>query len=245
MRKYYVCILLILFAFSGANAQQEGKLYAVIVGVSEYEDPQNNLSYSHRDAMEMKDLFLQLTPESSLRLLTNQRATRDNILRAANELFSRAQPKDMIVFYFSGHGGDGCFYGHDKAFYFSALKEAFRQSKAERKVILADACYSGTLRTPASEEQIGNDSLGSDVLLFLSSRSDQTSQETIFIRNGAFTYFLLAGLKGGADVNRDKIVTAKELFLFVNPKVKERTNNAQVPVMWGRFDDDMVILDWN
>ncbi len=63
--------------------------------------------------------------------------------------------------------------------------------------------------------------------------------------NGFFTFYLLAGLRGGADNNRDRIVTARELFEFVNPRVKEMTKDVQVPVMWGRFEHNMEVLNWN
>ena len=41
------------------------------------------------------------------------------------------------------------------------------------------------------------------------------------------------------------IITANELFDFVHPKVKERTNESQIPVMWGKFDKSMIILKLN
>jgi uncharacterized caspase-like protein len=64
------------------------------------------------------------------------------------------------------------------------------------------------------------------------------------LHNGAFTFFLIAGLKGGADANRDRMITAKELYDFVRPQVEEQTGGKQIPVMWGKFEDDMVIMNW-
>jgi uncharacterized caspase-like protein len=52
----------------------------------------------------------------------------------------------------------------------------------------------------------------------------------------------LRSLRGGADANKDGYITTKELFVFVYPKVKERSNGRQMPVMWGNFDENMVIL---
>ena len=82
-------------------------------------------------------------------------------------------------------------------------------------------------------------------MFFLSSRTNETSQEMIGGPNGQFTRFLVRGLRGGADTNRDKIITAKELYDFVHKGVSVATGNKQHPVMWGRFNNSMSVLNWN
>jgi uncharacterized caspase-like protein len=63
--------------------------------------------------------------------------------------------------------------------------------------------------------------------------------------NGFFTTYLLRGLRGGADADRNRKITAKELFYFVSQGVKERSKDKQHPVMWGKFNDGYVLMDWN
>ena len=63
-------------------------------------------------------------------------------------------------------------------------------------------------------------------------------------RNSLFTAYLERGFRGGADVNKDRIITAKELFLFVSKGVAEQSLQKQHPVMWGRFDDEMPVMSW-
>jgi uncharacterized caspase-like protein len=239
--------LLIFFLFSNLliYAQQKGELYAVIVGVSEYAQSGNNLTYSHKDAIEMYNLLKTQTTTANLKLLTNKQATRDSVLKAANELFTKTKPEDIVLLFFSGHGNEGYFLAHDNKLTFESLQAVFKKTKAKRKLIFADACYSGTFRS--SQQSSATNiyaNIGNNVLLFLSSRSNQTSIETASMKNGVFTYFLIAGLKGGADANKDRIITAKELFTFVHPRVKEKTKESQIPVMWGKFNDNMVIFDW-
>ena len=47
--------------------------------------------------------------------------------------------------------------------------------------------------------------------------------------HGVFTYYLLKGLKGDADTNHDGIVTAAELFAYLQSVVPEATDGAQNP----------------
>ena len=62
--------------------------------------------------------------------------------------------------------------------------------------------------------------------------------------NGLFTYALQHGLRGGADVDRDSVVTAKELFNYVSTKVNKDSNGKQHPVMWGKFPNKMPVMKW-
>jgi hypothetical protein len=44
-----------------------------------------------------------------------------------------------------------------------------------------------------------------------------------------FSYWLLKALGGAADLNRDGVVTAAELFQYVSEKVKQESGGAQIP----------------
>ena len=118
-----------------------------------------------------------------------------------------------------------------------------KQCRATRKVIMADACMSGGLR----QKQSGNHHFyhkKSDVVLFLSSRTKEFSMESKKMRNGYFTTYLAKGLRGTADFDRNRMVTAKEIYTYVSKKVKTVCNNKQHPVMWGNFRDNLVMIDW-
>jgi len=54
--------------------------------------------------------------------------------------------------------------------------------------------------------------------------------------HGAFTWFLLSGLRGEADYNQDRRVTLGELIPYLSEHVRRATNNAQSPTVAGRFD---------
>ena len=235
--------LLMMFLFSGVHhAFAQGKIYAVIIGVSEYQDSRYNLTYCHRDANEMYHLLREHTIADRMKLLTNREAQHDNIVYHARQLFRQAKPEDIVIFFFSGHGSSNLFVTHDKNLSFATLQKIFKECKANRKMIFADACYAGTLRQQGRQPATSNQNAGKNVMLFLSSRSNQLSRETYMLQNGLFTHFLILGLKGEADANRDNYITAIELFTYVNPRVKEMSQGKQVPVMWGKFDKNMVVI---
>ena len=125
------------------------------------------------------------------------------------------------------------------------LQMLLKKCKSNSKIIFADACFSGGARMEGNSEISESVFRQSNVLFFLSSRTNEISQEMMKGTNGQFTRFLVRGLGGGADYNRDKLITAKELFDFVSKGVRKATYERQHPVMWGKYDDNMVILNWN
>lgn len=240
-------ILLVFCCLSLATFAQKkgGNIYAMVVGVSQYSNPQNNLSYSHKDAAQVYKLLQSRTTSDKAKMLLDNYATRANILTSCNDLFTKSQKDDILIFYFSGHGSYGGMVSHDAMVSFDDLKTIFKSSKAKHKIIIVDACHSGDMRTPSANSSKTPISPKDKVCLFLSSRTYQYSFESSQMANGYFTYYLLAGLRGGADANKDKIVTAKELYDFVTPWVKSKSENKQIPVMWGKFDNNMAIMNWN
>ena len=156
--------------------------------------------------------------------------------------FSQAKTDDIILLFFSGHGYEGGFVSYDRFMDYNEIRKALATSKAKTKLIFADACFSGKMRG----DKKGSPSSFKDknVLLFLSSRSNEVSQESPFMKNGFFTSALQRALRGDADANKDRIITAKELFDHVSTDVRKLTHDKQHPVMWGNFDNNLTVISW-
>lgn len=111
--------------------------------------------------------------------------------------------------------------------------------------MFVDACRSGGMRVDETAAQGAITSAKkANVMLFLSSRNNENSIERRDMKNGFFTTYLHKGLKGNADFNRNRIITAKELFDFVHNGVSQISGGKQHPVMWGNFNDNMMIMKW-
>lgn len=226
-------------------------IYVVSVGICDYKNIRD-LKKAETDARDVADLYG--THTKNVKLLLGQQATHDNILSTLKSFFSAAEEDDIVVFFFSGHGGKGGLCAYDTRsektmVTYAEVQQSIRSCKASNKQLFIDACYSGGLRTNTKSSQSGdNQSLVSDtegVMLFLSSRTGETSQENPWADNGFFTQYLIKGMKGAADTDKDRIITAKEIFTYVSKNVSYRTKKKQNPVMWGKFNDNMHIFNWN
>ena len=219
--------------------QLQAKVYLVSVGIADYPGKENDLRISDNDAKTIAKVFL-ATKDASVKVLTNEDATQSALLSTIHTLFEDAQSDDAVVLYFSGHGTPGALVCHDGLLTYQHIFKMLKGCKASRKVIIADACYAGKMRTTRQQTSSYN---SQNVMLFLSSRTNETSQETQY-KNSLFTIFLERGLRGGADMNRDRQITAREIYDFVHKGVTEASSNKQHPVMWGKFDNNMTIIKW-
>ncbi len=235
-------VLFIVLMF--APVLSDAKVFLVSVGVSDYPGVENDLALPVEDAKTITWLYSKNDDMQYCQLL-NEDATKSKIKAAMNKVFKEAGRNDIVVFYFSGHGYAGGFCAHDGFISYKEIRESMSTSKSKNKMIFADACFSGKIRTGGrTDEKEIIAAQRNNVMLFLSSRSNELSIEIRGMKNGLFTTFLQLGLRGDADENRDRIITAKELFDYVHIKVIQRSNNRQHPVMWGNFADDMPVMVW-
>ena len=113
---------------------------------------------------------------------------------------------------------------------------------------MVDACYSGSLLTSRRPDlsQMQNfyqqisESAGGTAFL-LSSKDTEYSKESSGLRQGVFSYFLIEGMKGKADFNRDQIVTIAELYEYIQKGVRDYTKNEQNPQLAGRYQPDLPV----
>ncbi len=242
-------ILSFLFFFSGTSETFAQKTYVVTVGLGNYKYPEiaPSLPCSLNDARAISSFFNNYNGASVFMLL-DKNATRDQILKVLEQEFSKSGPKDEIIFAFSGHGLPGgltCWETCDAntIITYNEIQDIMKRSKARRKIILAMACYSGGLSMPESfNRNYRNRTEKSSVMIFSSSRPDEVSWESRMMKNSFFTDRLLSGLRGAADINDDKKVTARELFNYDSLTVANDANNCHHPQMWGSFDEIMVVV---
>lgn len=242
-------ILLVLAFFICVFCAPAQKIYVVSIGVADYKDPEvNDLRWTESDVESFNKVVKTHTKEVYSLLGSN--ATHANAYSTIRNVFAKARSNDSVILFFSGHGYPGGFCCYDMSrneggLSYSEIATLFKGCKAKHKMVFADACFSGGLRMSNNQNPSYNTIRNSDVMFFLSSRTNEVSQEMMGGPNGQFTRFLVRGLGGGADKDRDRIITAKELYDFVHEGVSVATGDKQHPVMWGRFNNTMPVLNWN
>lgn len=252
--------LLVCFFCETASATT----YAVVVAIADYQNypPKNgDLKYTVSDARKFYAYLRSdaggRIPSNQIRYLVNNAASKKQIISALNYMFSFARREDKVIFYFSGHGDVGAFIPYDfdqsqpSMLFHDEVKRIFKNCRAQTKICIADACYSGSI----TKKQIskfkaapGLKSGASDVVILMSSRNNETSIESGSLGQGLFSFFLLKGLNGQADSNRDRNISVKELFVFVHHNVStmasRRFRASQHPIAYGHFSKELIISNY-
>jgi len=143
-----------------------------------------------------------------------------------------------------------------KDLYASALpmrevSHIFQRIRSERLIFLVDACYSGASggRTIASSGQratisdafLDRITSGRGTIILTASGANEVSTESDDYRHGIFTYFLLEGLKGAADADKDRLITVDEAFGYVSRHVPQATGQEQHPMKKGQVEGKLIL----
>ena len=123
------------------------------------------------------------------------------------------------------------------------LSRILQRLRAERVVLIIDSCFSGAAggRTPyepiiASRGVITEEflariaNLGKGRVILTASGSREVARESNKHRHGVFTHFLLEGLRGAADIDRDGRIDVDEIYKYVSQKVSAATHGQQNPM---------------
>jgi uncharacterized caspase-like protein len=116
--------------------------------------------------------------------------------------------------------------------------------------MLLDACFSGSAeggRTPAllaSERGIAVEPRiqAAKAAVFAGTSGIEPSLDFAAQKHGYFTYYLLAGMQGAADMNRSGRVTLSEAFAWTKERVSRGTGGRQVPELMNPAD--LVLSKW-
>lgn len=258
-------------AFDAVAATPQPASLALIVGIESYRSlptPTGARTDAARIETLMKRTF-GITPER-VKVLTDARATRSDILSGLEWLKSNAKAGSRVYFYFSGHGSpepsSGAAYllpyeSDQDNLLQSGIKlddvaAALAHTKAREAVAIIDSCFSGTgersVLAPGTRAltRTKESSAPSQVLLLTASRASETSGPSAE-KIGLFTKFITEGLgRGSADADGDGQITAQELYDWVTPRVtrealaQHRNQTPQITVGSGLAGASQVVLGY-
>jgi hypothetical protein len=190
--------------------------------------------------------------------LDDEKATVGAVRASLALILSKAGPDDLMFIYLAGHG-DADPYAQQNLYFIlhdtkladmpstalpmTELQEVLdRQVRAQRVVVFIDTCHSAGLggEKPSGARGVENNliNLYASKLFKETGRAVITASDVNEVSNedarwggghGVFTWALLEGLRGAADADADRFVTAGELFDYVSARVREQTGLKQNP----------------
>ncbi|MAH52010.1 MAG: hypothetical protein CMI69_00190 [Candidatus Pelagibacter sp.] len=246
---------------------------AIIIGIEKYENLINlDAKYANRDAQAFRTYAtkaLGIKP-SNIKVLIDDKANRGNTLEAFKlwlPKIANNDGKDIYVF-FAGHGlasenGEDLYIlpqdGNAKLLDDTAITRVelislIQKVNPKSVTMFFDTCYSGQTRDErmlvasllrpiriVADEQETPDNF----TIFSASNFDQASGGIEEAKHGMFSYYLMKGLEGKADNNKDKQITNGELIAYLKTNVSKEAftqNRKQDPMLSG--DPDQVLMSY-
>ena len=148
---------------------------------------------------------------------------------------SNADPKDLYA----------------SAMPMSEIARIFQRINSERLVFISDTCYSGAsggrtipypgMRANISGAFLDRISQGKGRVILTASDANELSVERDDMKHGVFTYYLLEGLRGKADLDKDGVITVDEVYRYVSNKVPQATGQGQHPARKGEITGQIIL----
>jgi hypothetical protein len=236
---------------------------AVIIGIADYKNLPR-ADFANDDARLFYDYAIRalgIKPEN-VKLLVDGDAEEAEIIKAFRTwLPSRVKSTTDVYVFYSGHGlptadGQGLYLIppradrdviDDTAIPFNKINTAIQAAKPKSVTIFMDACYSGQARSGETliasarpvaikaEKTLFPDSF----TVFSASQNDQISSSSPDLKHGIFSYYLMRGMEGEADSNRDGKITLGEIQIYLVENVGRQA------AMMSRKQEPQVIGDVN
>jgi hypothetical protein len=237
-----------------------GTKYAIVIGISDYPGNGSDLTCSDDDA---EDMALALnhtygfTDSNIIRLVDCNGteasgkplvATRQNILSAIEAVGAKVTANDEVVFFFSGHGGNGrandgddekideCIWSHDGSNFVpiwdGELKAAFSGYNTSRIVFIFDSCYAGGMTDLAAPGRV----------IAMASSENSLSYEWPSLNNGEFTYYMIEqGMTlGKADKYNDSSITGPDVTVEEAYDYAKANRIRNSPTVSDSFTNDLL-----
>jgi hypothetical protein len=237
------------------------RLYILAIGVAKYQDTTLNLNFPAKDAGDFTRSWdsqkNKLFREVVVKLITNENATRDNIMDGLEWLQKQVTQKDTAIAFFAGHGMNDPVTGQFYFLPFNANLDAVKRTMVAnsditstldalpgKRILFMDACHSASVSGRTQTRGLVDigamrkemEAAGSGTLIFAAASGRQGAQENQEWGNGAFTKSLLEGLGGQADDRKTGRVTVSMLNAYITERVKELTGGSQTPIFKNQDD---------
>jgi uncharacterized caspase-like protein len=225
---------------------KEASLHLLVVGINRYQNSALNLNFAAPDADGIVAYFrqngAQLFRDVNIVQLRDAEATKANILAAFLKIREKAHPQDVVICYFAGHsdnrGDQWYFIPHDmtrpesdeevtsKGLSSSTISDEVVRIKAQKMLLLVDACKSGSLlvafRGYEDRKVMAQLARATGIHIIAASTKDQVASEVKELGHGVFTYLLLKGLGGEAVTKAsDRSVTVRGLLAYIETQLPE------------------------
>ena len=226
---------------SAAQLKVNGKFYALLIGINEYEDPNfTNLDNPITDAESLYNVLVSdyLFDKVNVKFIKNARIT--DIYNALDELSHALTENDNLLVFYAGHGwwdddanigywlpSDARMNSKAKWFRNSTLCDYLKEIDSKHTLVITDACFAGSIFKTRGVSMEASKAI--QLLYDMKSRKAMTSGTLTQVPDrSAFVKYLINRLAE----NNEKYISSEQLFASFRIAV---INNSDVVPQYGEI----------
>ena len=259
-----ITAVLLLWMFAGAAAADESGIrtrrFALIAGADDGGRTRMRLRYATTDAESFSAVVTELggvAKGDRLLVVDSDRGALDRAFTLMETRLQAARGDGQrleFLFYYSGHSDEqGLLLGNDVLTY-RTLKARLDAMSADVTIGILDSCASGALvrlkgGRPTAPFLVDTSTSIEGYALLTSSSADENAQESERIGASYFTHYLISGMRGAADTNRDGRVTLSESYAYAFDETLYSTESSRGGAQHPNYDfqlagtGDLVLTD--
>jgi hypothetical protein len=237
-------------------ASKQQRTVVIAIGVGEFRNKEvPAVKYAAHDADMMAGYLRAIagTPQDRVRVLSNVHALQQDLVETFDEWLPKRVDEDTVVYIFfagravvDGATGavslvpfDGTPTAMNRLYSVRRLQESLARLPIERAIMMFDVSLDPSpgadpAATPSPDWTAGAGDSKEQFLWMVGNRALQEAHSYEQGKHGLFTYYLLRGLQGFADADRDGTVVAGELCSYARGQVAqvavEQFGNKQDPL---------------
>ena len=249
--------------------KKDNDAVAIIIGIQNYKRL-GKADFANKDAQKFYEYAYRALgiPKDRIKILTDADADQAAFLKSFRNwlpLYVNKNKTEVFVFY-SGHGlpspdGKSLYflpYGVDQdlldetAVDQRKIVAAIQATQPKSVTMFIDSCYSGltktgdTLLSGAKPVTLKNSDIDypAEFTVMTASSPDQISSSSNDLQHGIFSFYLMKGMEGDADFDKDKKITVGEIQKFLLDNVQRQAislNRKQIPQVVG--DTNRVLIN--
>ena len=235
-----------ILSSQGGKVRLYKESHALLIGASEYREGWPRLEGVKNDIEE----FSAILQDQGFHVVIVENPSHDQMIEAFTDFINRygLDPDNRLLFFFSGHGYTAKqSYGSEVGYlvpvdapnpdenFIEFMKKAVdvnqidvfaRRIQSRHALFIFDSCFSGSIFSVsrAMPKSISY-KMARPVRQFITSGNaeEEVPDRSIFLQ------FLISGIAGEGDLNRDNYITGTELGSYLQDNVVNLTNGAQHP----------------
>jgi hypothetical protein len=226
------------FSDATKSSVAQSRYNALIIYVSEYEDPSLNLPGTKQDALEMAEVLKSLYGFQEENVVLLNDPDKEDLLDAFDDMEERLGNKDNLLIFYAGHGhwdkqvnksywllADADKKSRSNWVTSEEIKDFLNKIQAQHVLLISDACFSGGILKTRDLGQDYDEAVYDNIYQRKSRKAITSGELETVPDNSVFLKYMVKTLRE----NKQRFLTSKDLFSKFYKAVLHNSPNKQMP----------------